>query len=217
MTKENVIEKVRKLIALADADGGGTEAERALAMEKAQKLLWEHELSLLDVDTAPQELGVVEELMHTESALRWKAELFGAIGMGLGMRAVQLPKPRNTHQFKLVVIGPKDRVEFAKLMTDWIAGQLMGDLNRALRTEMPPGANTRIWRREFLEAANARVHQRVKAQEREREQEAGLEGPGPRGQPPRQAGALHERALPGARGRAQGQRAPGPERARQRP
>lgn len=63
-SKDNLIEKIRKLFALADPERGGTEAEVMVAMERAKSLMAKHNLSMAEVAVADDAVGKMPEGPH---------------------------------------------------------------------------------------------------------------------------------------------------------
>ena len=76
MEDNNIIEKIRKLLALAER--GGTEAEAAAAMEKVQALLTKHNL---DIDSVrkPEESSFTREFQEFEWNASWIRPIAGAV------------------------------------------------------------------------------------------------------------------------------------------
>lgn len=67
---EAIVERIQKILALGRR--GGTEAEAAAAMAKAQELLAEHNLTLAQVESAQQGTARREELAAAGgSSMRW--------------------------------------------------------------------------------------------------------------------------------------------------
>jgi hypothetical protein len=72
-----VVERIQKILALGRR--GGTEAEAAAAMAKAQKLLEEHNLTLAQVDQAQQGTARREELAQAGGMYHYQRELWQAV------------------------------------------------------------------------------------------------------------------------------------------
>lgn len=80
MTKDNVLDKVQKLLALSTSPN---ENEAALAAEKAHAMLAEHNLSMLDIsnhkqETAPKDVTMGHMNATTKHASPWVRTLWGA-------------------------------------------------------------------------------------------------------------------------------------------
>jgi hypothetical protein len=75
LKRNKLIDKLRKLLALADPTRGATEAEAASAMAKVQSLLAEHNLSLSDLETGPQGPRIREDKELRTDSRPWRRAL----------------------------------------------------------------------------------------------------------------------------------------------
>lgn len=66
MNTNPIIERVKKLMALADAERGGTEAERQVAFQKASALMAAHGLSQAEISLHGDSEGTAEEMIKDE-------------------------------------------------------------------------------------------------------------------------------------------------------
>lgn len=66
MTTDNIRSRVRKLLALA-GDGGATDNERAVAMQKAQALIKEHNIQLGSLDDFAEQIKIVKGEMFVHN------------------------------------------------------------------------------------------------------------------------------------------------------
>lgn len=73
--RTKLIDKLRKLLALADPTRGATEAEAASAMAKVQSLLAEHNLSLSDLETGPSGPRIKEDKELRTDSRPWRRAL----------------------------------------------------------------------------------------------------------------------------------------------
>jgi hypothetical protein len=78
MTRERVIEKVRKLLALSSSSN---QHEAALAAAHAQRLLAEHNLSLSELEVREEGAGEAE-LQVARSVPKWLSALFACVANG---------------------------------------------------------------------------------------------------------------------------------------
>lgn len=75
-----VIEKIRKLLALGGEQSGATEAERDLALQRAQEVMLRHDLALSDVEVKDPDRKVTREKFGViDQADRWEGELLSLI------------------------------------------------------------------------------------------------------------------------------------------
>ena len=75
MTRERIIERVRKLLALSNSSN---EHEAALAAAHAQRLLAEHNLAMSELDVAEEGAGEVE-LQVARTVPKWLSSLFATV------------------------------------------------------------------------------------------------------------------------------------------
>lgn len=132
MTKtEKIADRVRKLFALASAEGGGTEAERELALSRAQELMLKYQLDLQDVaptdDRAVTEqpwedrslaTGGLEQLLLESIAYACHCRLSYRKGYdaGQGRRWTIYGRPENIEYVRMVFafVYPQVEAEVAK-------------------------------------------------------------------------------------------------------
>src|SRR6516165_6134887 len=78
MTREKLAERIRKLLALAG--NNPSEAEAAIAMERASALLAEHNLTMAEVETLGTDDERIEGTHKSERARQtWARSLWGAV------------------------------------------------------------------------------------------------------------------------------------------
>ncbi len=68
---EKVIQKLKKLLALAE-DNGATESEAETAMRLAQELLVKHNLSMEDLQGSENDTNIIESIEDESSPSQWK-------------------------------------------------------------------------------------------------------------------------------------------------
>ena len=123
---EKVIEKVRKLLALAQSPN---EHEAAAAMDKAQELLAIHNLDMTQVESEEAESSVTQDYVRTESVgWAWQRHLRGAVAMMYFCRYYfkfeKVPTSRRSCGYIRYdlhfYVGEKHNIEVAKLMSDYL-------------------------------------------------------------------------------------------------
>lgn len=179
--QEKVLDKVRKLLALADENGGGTEAERELAMERAQAILFEHELTMMDITPEAERSGVIEDTEDWQMRDRWKGRLLYFIGEGVGCKGLFTTPIPGKRVSRWHLIGPEDRVAFARTLRDWLVPYLEREYEAAYARDYAvgwdmKGPDRRVYKREFMDAAMVRISDRLKEKEREQEVQHGSVG-----------------------------------------
>ena len=121
MPSENVVERIRKLLRLAE-DAGATEAEAASALERASALLLRHNLTMDQVaGTGGDVPPGTEQPIHTGWAGSGRGTLLGILARH------NLCSPIVSRQGKVdtvVVVGRPANVQATLAIYTWIAAQL---------------------------------------------------------------------------------------------
>ena len=196
--RETIIEKVQKLLALSDEEGGGTEAERLNAAEKAQDLILKHNLDVLEIE-AEQNTGpeFVEDFEDFDKMTdHWKGSLFAAIGKTVNVQTLYR-SGNSKSQRRYILIGRQDSIEYARSLSNYLIPYLETECEAALIQSKDSGetapcskcgglgyswhecssckgtgrkkVNARVFRNSFYDSAVARI--RTRLIERKRSQE----------------------------------------------
>lgn len=160
-----IIQRIQKLLALADEDGGGTEAERDNAMRRAQELMFKHDLDMASIEGTADIKFVEGDMTFTQERDHWRGRLFYHIGQALGAKGFQTKYSRG--HMRMVLVGQPDTVRFAEILTDWIIPQLTRECEVALvkAKQDDPGTHARTFRNAFYDHATARISDRLEAQQ----------------------------------------------------
>jgi len=121
VTNEDIVERIRKLLRLAE-DAGATEAEAAAALERANALLIRHNLSMdaIAVSTGEQP-AVGERHIHAGWAGSWRGSLLGILARhNFCSPFISRQGKRDT----VIVVGRPANVDATHAMYDWITDQL---------------------------------------------------------------------------------------------
>lgn len=194
-----IIEKIRKLLALADERGGGTEAERALAAEKAQQLMFQHHLdqAALDNYVSPQDIAEhVEEVKGVNN--QWRGVLLFRIGLACGCDGYVVELSRS-HSFQHEV-GRRENLDLALAiyhsLVPWLEAEAARSYKLALKRyaadregllaehydeeeiieEIGKPIKPKSFRRAFFDSASARISGRLAAKRRDMEAKGGETG-----------------------------------------
>jgi Protein of unknown function (DUF2786) len=122
MSTDSAINKIRKLLDLANEQSGGTDAERDLAMQRAQEIMLKHglEMSMIEAATDDHSRDVGEERFEVLEE-DWRRALLDAIARGSFAR---------TYYYKgwgqTVIVGRPEQVAFVKELYHWLVPQLEG-------------------------------------------------------------------------------------------
>jgi len=75
MNNDNIINKIKKLLAMADQNGGASDTERETAMRQATALMNKHNIELAETEERPEQTGQ-DHILAGSSV--WKAFVFNA-------------------------------------------------------------------------------------------------------------------------------------------
>jgi len=152
----NVMDKIRKLFALAK-DEGATENERLVALEMAQRLMLQHDIQNVEEERVVE--AIKGEWMHVDKKQRWEAYAAGAVAMLFNCRSLML-KHTGSHQF----VGKPENIEACGETFLWVCAQIEVLYKEALRNYGGAlGKSGRAdLRKSFKEACAARVFERCK-------------------------------------------------------
>ena len=158
-----ILDRLKKLMEMADR---GTEAEAAVAAERAAELMAKHQLDVADVEAhkagadKPQiERGRIdaEEADPLTRLENWNKSLLAAISDSLGARAwIQSRGKRGMFR----IIGPVDSVSTARYLYLHLSRQVNRLSREAGRLH---GETSNAWRRSYAIGMVARVWERLKA------------------------------------------------------
>jgi len=116
VTKENVIEKIRKLFRLA-RDKGATEHEQAVALAMAQRLMMQHNIS--DVEEERIIEAIKGEWMNVDRGDPWEFVISSAVAVLFNCRSL-IMKNSGSHQF----VGKPENVEACGEAFLWVCSQV---------------------------------------------------------------------------------------------
>ncbi len=146
MTRDRLIDRIAKLLALANNNNSVEEA--ALAASRAQALMLEHEIDQATVELSdePPELEdvVMDSIKLGKTRVSWKADLWYGIAEGNGCQGVTGPGGRG-RLAKLYAFGRQSNVETCRYMYQWLVKEVDRLAKQALAERDCPdmGANRR--------------------------------------------------------------------------
>jgi Protein of unknown function (DUF2786) len=129
VTKDQVTDKVRKLLALAAEDSGGTEAERDLALQRAQAMLFKHNLDLADVTIEADRSEVNSDSVTTDEI--WRGHLLYTMGKYLFVKVYFQTTGRKNRR-RYVMVGRPEAISVLTEMWRYVVTQIEGELAIAL-------------------------------------------------------------------------------------
>lgn len=162
-TTETIIDKIKKLLAMAEHPNSN-EHEAAIAMEKAQQLLFEHNLTRADIATPDNTDGVapgIGTIDGTENhGYVWKRFLLSTIARNSLCRIVVTPSRKAWHLF-----GTYDNVKATLEMYHWITPELESIALRAWRNYQNNGGyeSARRWKQGFFMGAIKTIGDRLES------------------------------------------------------
>jgi hypothetical protein len=169
MTKENIIEKIQKLLALADESRGGTEAERELATKRAHELMLKHNIDSFSVSDQSAPGAVGDDEMVFKGALNlWKGPLYSSVGAACFVDTVYWKLGK--HETKWLLIGRSDNLAFVRTLCEHLIPWLEDECRTAVREAKEDyesaghKLNPRAFKRSFMQAATSQIYLRLVAQ-----------------------------------------------------
>ena len=120
MVNEKIIERVKKLLSLANSNNVN---ESESAMLKAQELMAKYKLSIKDVDVKEKNNEVVDIISDFEYTIRsqWKGTVALVIGENFGCHvyANVVYKNGRKNRLKVCFIGEEENVEIVKIVYEY--------------------------------------------------------------------------------------------------
>ncbi len=158
---DKVLERLQALLRLAQ-DGGATEAEASLAMERAHSLLLKHGLEMADVEGDGQGGGVEEFLYDGLTRQGWIPALVTVVGSNNYCRVLIV------RGSKLSIIGRSYNVKVVHQMSLWLIGQVSGLASTDWDTReflgRTGGVSRNEWRESFIQGVMNRIDERLRQQ-----------------------------------------------------
>ena len=159
--KDKILDKVKKLLALAESDN---ENEAAAAAGAAQRLLLEHNLTISDVSKVTQEDATIEEkAVDVQGRLSaWRLSLCEGVATALGCRVLI---SKGYGKTSLLIVGAPNDVCVAQVTYEYLIG-VVDKLTRQ---------NARGWGRTYANSYRqgivARLQERLRAQTKQNKEE----------------------------------------------
>lgn len=169
MTTDKIIDRIAKLLALADEKSGGTEAEREAAQDAAQKLMLKHNIEYARVSgskrSAEGDVEADHQVNITGAMNQWKVQLYWATSEPLFVKVLRYKTAK--HGARLLFIGRPDNVKFVATLCEHLIPWLEAECKTASKIEERNrnGAffNPRAFKRAFMEAAVWKIGSRLHA------------------------------------------------------
>jgi hypothetical protein len=176
MAEQRIIDKIQKLLRLADPERGGTDAERELALQRANELMAKHNLEQFEL-TEQSAPGDVQQENDTISGSnnQWKVTfMLATADVCLVSGYYQAVGKR---QWKVVFIGRADNIAFVRQLHEHLIPWLEHEARTSFQeiSAMDPLAKPRSFKRAFFESATWRIRGRLESQRRQASGKFGTE------------------------------------------
>ena len=126
-----ILTKIKKLFALAQSPN---ENEAAAAMNKAQELMREHDITMQAIEAMAVECAETESVLKTRKLPKYTQQLLGIIMDAFGVKVIIFGR-------KITILGHNSRAEIAQYAYETIERQLMSARKAFLKENK--GAGTR--------------------------------------------------------------------------
>jgi hypothetical protein len=166
---DQLVEKVRKLLALAESPN---ENEAALAAEKAQELMLRHGIDMAQIAASEgtTTIGVDETHVTGTPVDPWRRGLLHVVATAMGGRVVYQHDSRKYGQFW--IFAPVGTSSAILDLFRYVEGTLVTLSAIATASRRETWVHGRTWRASFLMGAVARIDERLKRRRREIEVQA---------------------------------------------
>lgn len=159
--KSRILDKIRKLLNLADG-AGATEAEAALALDKAQSLIYEHQISETELSASMEpEEAISLDLLSFDGKRRdvWESSLLTCIGK---VHNVYVIADMNLSAYQMH--GTPSNIAIVTYFHEYLKSVISGLADSGFAAYQQAGGleHGRKWKTRFKAAAVVRVYERLK-------------------------------------------------------
>jgi hypothetical protein len=159
--ENDIMVKLRALLNMTQANGC-TQSEAETAMEMAQKIMLEHNLSRgsLFTDNPETQKQGIGKIDHSEtSGFQWRSMLAGVLARNTLCKVIRSPSEKTWHIF-----GTYDNVRAVMEMYQWLTIQLESQGLRDFKSYRNNGGteNGRTWKTGFFQGAITAINDRLK-------------------------------------------------------
>ena len=171
MTREKIVDKIRKLRALSEK--AGTEHEAASAAAMATRMMLEHRIAEVELeDEDDGEAQPIEETHVDERGVggyktklpRWRGDLFNGIALALSCRSIYWGRT-------ISVIGPRDSAQTVVYLYKYLWREIWRLSNEAVARGENGAVGSRKWKNAFRNGAAHVVVRRLRDERKAVEQE----------------------------------------------
>jgi hypothetical protein len=163
MTNQTIIERIAKLLALADDTRGGSKAERELAMQRAQELMLKHNIEQSEIHGKSAEGDIGDKGERIEGSMsEWKVALILQVGNQCFVDGYYIP--RGKFAWDVVTVGRADNLAFVKTLCDHLIPWLEQEAKVAFKEakeELGGEVKPRSFKRAFFASATSEIASRL--------------------------------------------------------
>lgn len=173
MAEDKIIDRIAKLLELADPTRGGTKAERELATQRAHEMMLKYNIEQSEVSGRSAKSDVNESTEEIRGATsEWKKDLIILLGEVLFVKGFYSKRSKFT--WKVTLIGRPENIAFVQTLCKYLIPQLEAEALASFKEasqweEIKP----RSFRRAFYQSATYVIRARLEDQ---REKQAGEPG-----------------------------------------
>ena len=158
MNTQKILEKIQKLMSLADSPN---ESEAQSAMDKAQALMVQYNISISDISVSDESNDIIEDsIKETGRLSSWESVLMSAVAK-VNYCDAFVTRSRRAGKTKLVMVGKPHHVAIAKAMFDYLSATVERECKR-VKTENPIDTVGRSWSASFKLGCASRIASRLK-------------------------------------------------------
>lgn len=169
MAEDKIIERIAKLLELADENRGGTPAERELATQRAHEMMLKYNVEQSELTGKSAKGDVSEDGYVVEGSMsEGKAMLPILIGQVCFVYGYYEQQAR--FRWRVVLVGRPENIAFVttlcKALIPWLETEALAAFNLA-SSDPSQEAKPRSFRRAFYHAATIVIRQRLELQRQE--------------------------------------------------
>lgn len=163
MPSQTIIERIAKLLALADDTRGGSKAERELAMQRAQELMLKHNIAQSEIHGKSAEGDIGDTGERIEGSMsEWKVALILQVGHQCFVDGYYTARGR--FAWDVTTVGRTDNLAFVKTLCGHLIPWLEQEAKVAFKEakeELGAAVKPRSFKRAFFNSATHEITSRL--------------------------------------------------------
>lgn len=167
MAEERIVDKIVKLLELADETRGGTPAERENATKRAHEMMLKYNVEQAEIDGRSAEGDVGEDSFEIKGTQdEWKVKLPILLGGACFVGGYYQPLAR--FKWRVILVGRAENIAFVRALCDQLIPWLEAEAAVAFGYAVEGGdAKPRSFKRAFYYAATVTILARLQAEREE--------------------------------------------------